>query len=168
MRRRVALVGMNNPTSSREAHALWPSPSRSTGARLWELLHARTGASQEDYLRAFDRYNLHTGRLFSIVKARQGWRTLHPMLIERYDTIVLLGGAVQRAAGLSCGSVYMSSSLICIPHPSGLNRWYNSPANRAVVEIILEELYTDVVSGVWSGHADVPSVPELSPLDPRP
>lgn len=28
-----------------------------------------------------------------------------------------------------------------VPHPSGLNRWYNTPKNVEVVELLMEELY---------------------------
>jgi len=144
--RRVALIGMNNPLSERPGYALWPDPERSTGWRIWKMLESRTGATKADYLRAFHRYNLGKERRFHSENAREYWQEIEQDLYDNFDTIVLLGAAVRKAAGVILPQLYVSRSLIAIPHPSGLNRWYNDPLNKSMVELILEELYVEAVA----------------------
>jgi len=139
---RIAIVGMNNPLSSRPEHALWPEPVGCTGWRLWQMTAARTGATQADYLRAFHRYNLVAGRNWNQHDARINWRdVMESFLTEEFDRIVLLGSAVRRCTGLLLPPVHVSRPLVCIPHPSGLNRWYNDRRNTEIVELVMEELY---------------------------
>lgn len=149
-RRRVALIGMNNPYSDNPRRALWPDPPNCTGWRVWKMLEARTGATQTDYLRAFHRYNLVLSGHWHSGDAARRWHQIQPELSQNFDTLVLLGKSVQRAAGVMCGDVLVTRGLVCIPHPSGLNRWYNSDVNRQTVEVILEELYTEAVLGYGS------------------
>ena len=145
--RRVALIGMNNPLSVNPRRALWPDPPNCTGWRIWQMLRARTGATQEDYIGAFHRYNLGTEKYWNLSRARERWDDIQDDLIENFDTIVLLGAAVRLAARVHLPQLYVSSTMVCIPHPSGLNRWYNSDVNRRIVEVILEELYVEAVLG---------------------
>jgi hypothetical protein len=123
--------------------ALYPEPVGCTGWNLWRLLNARTGATIHDYLNTFHRYNLGQETKWHIENARTHWESIEESLTTEFDTIVLLGAAVRRAAGLLLPQLYVSRTVICIPHPSGLNRWYNDETNRQIVEIIMEELYTE-------------------------
>jgi hypothetical protein len=143
--RRIAIIGMNNPYSQRPEYALHPDPPGCTGWRLWKMTEARTGATQTDYRRAFHRYNLTVGK-FDPHTARERWREMEPDLLREFDTVVLLGSAVRRATGILLPDVHISHPLIAIPHPSGLNRWYNSETNRKVIEVLMEELYTDAIT----------------------
>lgn len=145
MSRRVAIVGMNNPYGPSPRHALWPDPPGCTGWRLWKMTEARTGATQTDYCRAFHRYNLVSGGQWSAAEARVRWQVMEQDLTENFDTIVLLGAAVRRAVGAEVDLLHISRSLVCIPHPSGRNLWYNSPLNVRIVELLMEELYTEAV-----------------------
>ena len=110
---------------------------------------ARTGATQTDYLRAFHRYNLVVGRNWNSHDARANWEdVMEPFLTAEFDRVVLLGSAVRRCTGLLLPPVHVSRQLVCIPHPSGLNRWYNDRRNTEIVEIIMEELYWEAARGV--------------------
>lgn len=147
---RPILLGMNNPLSRRPEHALYPAPSGCTGWRLWSMLHARTGATKHEYLEVFDRRNLLSSQQWKMADARQAaeglcgeLESVRPELL----TVVVLGAEPAAALGLSPqplilpfhrgGVLYRR-----LPHPSGRNLWYNDPAQRAVAELLLEELYT--------------------------
>lgn len=68
---------------------------------------------------------------------------------EPGDAIVLLGRKVSSAFGLDdvppLGRVVRGSGagpvLLCLPHPSGLNRWWNDPGNVESAETSLRELW---------------------------
>ncbi len=141
--RRVAILGMNNPHSPDPARALWPAPSGCAGWNLWKLTHARTGCTEMDYARAFHRYNMVERGMWDVEIARARWAAMQEEILESFDTIVLLGAGVRRALRVMCDELYVSQTMICLPHPSGLNRWYNVPVNRRLVELVMEELYTE-------------------------
>lgn len=148
MAERILLIGMNNPLSAKPEHALFPDPVGCTGWRLWQMLQARTGATQADYLRAFGRTNLVRGR-WDAKLARSNWEAMSEELREEYDVIILLGAAVRRAVGFRGGDlpdVGLRGDIGTIPHPSGLNRWYNTPLNKTAVELLLEELYVRAIA----------------------
>lgn len=138
---------MNNPLSSRPDHVLYPLPHGCTGNRLWQMLHAETGARMRDYLATFERRNLVVGK-WDAQLARQGAvELLAQMGTDR--RVVLLGAEVRRAFGhakqapamVYAASAGDSNSYYQIPHPSGRNLWYNDLGNRAVVARLLAELY---------------------------
>lgn len=140
---RPVLLGMNNPLSQRPEHALFPRPSGCTGNRLLRLLQRRVPeATERDYLRAFDRRNLLVGA-WSNARAREAARDLSVPLAGR--TVVVLGGAVRRALGLPEQLVHPVEmdgvTWRQLPHPSGLNHWYNSEECKDVAALLLEELY---------------------------
>lgn len=141
--RRVAILGMNNSGSDDPKHALWPAPRGCTGWNLWRLTAARTGCGPIEYARAFHRYNLVTQGKWDVDVARWRWQQIEAEILEGFDTIVLLGAAVRRALGVMTEELYITREMICLPHPSGLNRWYNVEANRRVVEVLMEELYVE-------------------------
>lgn len=141
----LLVVGMNNPLSARPEHALYPDPVGCTGWRLWQLLQARTGATQDDYVRRVQRVNLVTGR-WDPWEAKMEWARRRQQWLNGHSTVLLLGAAVRRATGLlylpELGiRVLETGRIACLPHPSGLNRWYNSPVHRACAELLMEELY---------------------------
>lgn len=144
---RPVLIGMNNPISSRPEYVLYPEPAGCTGWRLWKLLEARTGASKRDYLRAFDRLNLVTGQRWSMPEARKEVERLRPQLAGR--VVVLLGQDVRLAFGVPRLLIHPQEvdgiTFRQLPHPSGLNLWFNSETNRSLASMLLEELYNDHV-----------------------
>ena len=145
--RPVAVVGMNHPLYTDPRKALWPDPG-SSGGHLYEMLRSRTGCTVQDYLQTFQRFNLVSGPRWDDMQGLASWQRMEADLIENFDCIILLGRAVRRCAGIrATDEIIITPNLICLPHPSGLNRWYNDPINRAVVEILLEEVYTRAVGG---------------------
>ena len=100
------------------------------------------------FLAGFERKNLllawpgHAGKgsAWPITAARKAASTLLPRLAGR--TAILLGKRVARAFGMArlgyftlapirCGAAgIMPVWVVIVPHPSGINRWWNDPANR--------------------------------------
>ena len=139
------LLGMNNPISSDPCHALFPSPEGCTGPRIWEMLHARTGASRSQYLHYFDRRNLVPGEVWSAAQAREHAAVFLRQVRDTGRTVVVLGAEPRDALKLPPllvkplhrdGVIWRQ-----LPHPSGRNLWYNAPGNREMAELLLEELY---------------------------
>lgn len=112
------------------------------GARLAELC----GLELPDFLARFDRVNLikefpgkaGKGDAFPMAEARaNAINVLKPSLVhpwKRPIAVVLLGGNVCRAFFYPPPRplVWVPSLLFrfsCCPHPSGVNRWWNDPAN---------------------------------------
>lgn len=139
------LIGMNNPVSVEKGHELYPAPQGCTGHRLWTMLSARTGCSRWEYLERFERRNLVRSKLYDKTIARLNAADIFRELFGTGRTVVLLGRDVQVAFGHPPLLVHPQMIGGCtwrqIPHPSGLNRWYNNPENVRVVELLLEELY---------------------------
>jgi len=146
--RRVALVGLNDPVAIEPRKALWPFDEMAVGYSLWKLTEARTGATQYDYLKAFHRYSLGTDKYFNRSIAAEWWKNKEQDLIENFDTIVLVGRTTRLATSLILPNLYVSRSIVAIPHPSIYNKWYSKPVNRQMVEILMEELYSEAVYGV--------------------
>lgn len=149
---RPILLGMNNPLSRRPEHALYPEPSGCTGHRIFMMLKSvLPEISEEDYLSKFDRRNMLVGEEWKLELARHAAADIWPL--TRGRKIVMLGAQVCRAMGLSNGSravpplcwqtvaTYGGAQWAQVPHPSGLNRWYNQPGNRAAAAAFLAELY---------------------------
>lgn len=149
---RTILLGMNNPLSGDPDHALYPSPAGCTGYRIYEMLREGDGSvSVSKYLRVFDRRNLVAGRAWSPRAGREAGAALRAEL--RGATILVLGAQTWRSLRFEkrpepghedavfelCGCG-VSNTWHYLPHPSGLNRWYNDPANRAVAVRALTRL----------------------------
>lgn len=135
------------PHHDPDRHALFPYPSGCTGSRLKELM----GLSRGRYL-AIKRRNLLpyypggsvTGDNFPIAEARRRAEDMEPELQGR--CVVFVGYAVARAFGYEefvplvwyhHGRGYR---WCVVPHPSGRNRWWNNPDNRAMGERFLSNL----------------------------
>lgn len=156
------LCGMNNPISTRPGHELYPLPEGCTGHRLYKMLQARTGATMRQYVDSFERRNLVRGKEWDQLAARARAFEVVCELRGSGRTVVLLGNAVRDAFdwtlrnGSQCESlppVLVHPQVIGgvtwrqIPHPSGMNRWYNTEENRKVVELLMEELYVEYTKG---------------------
>lgn len=139
---RPVLLGMNNPQSQRPEHALFPHPPGCTGHRLWQMLNERTGCTRRQYLDAFERRNMLTGP-WNMQRAK----LVAPQLVEMFQgrVVVVLGSQPRRALGLEECLIHPVErdgvTWRQIPHPSGLNRWYNDETNRRLVAMMLEDLY---------------------------
>lgn len=151
---RAVICGMNNPHSSDPRHALAPHPSGVAGHRLWSMLaEVRPDVSRVEYMRAFDRRNVLAGSRWSASEARAEAERSGLWATMQGRVVVLLGREVPRVLGLPRTEplewVHQSSGLLethgperwtMVPHPSGLNHWYNDPIHRLAVGSLLEEL----------------------------
>ena len=144
------LMGMNNPLSARPEHALFPYPPGCTGHRIWKMLEARTGATRSQYLEAFERRNLLNSLAWKKHEARPAALAVWPQLLGR--VVVLLGNDPRDAFGVPPLLVhpqeYGGVTWRQLPHPSGRCHWYNSPKNRDVAALLLQELYEASVASV--------------------
>ncbi len=131
------------------------SPPRIVGAPLFSgpsgrrLIEA-SGLGPLGYVAAFGRLNLlerhpgsaGKGSLFPLEEAREAVEEVAPALEGRF--VVLLGGRVASAFrfGLPYFEVgrWRGSSCLAVPHPSGVNRWWNEPANVARFRSVMKWL----------------------------
>lgn len=134
-RMRPILIGIDNPHSKDPAMALHPRPAGCSGWRLWRMLCDRLRVSEQQYLRAFDRRNLSDGERpilpgsTVVLLGEEVWRGVR----VRYDIPRLLIHPQVR-----CGVTWRQ-----VPHPSGRCLFYNDPAQRALVSLMLAELYEE-------------------------
>lgn len=141
---RPVLIGMNNPLRTEPHFALYPAPPRCTGHRIWQMLHERTGCSTRDYLRSFDRRNLLDELTWDERRAREASAGLWRELEGR--RVAVLGASVRRVLWLVDSPPLRwqhtdGVDWFLLPHPSGLNRWYNDPVCREAAALRLEEMY---------------------------
>jgi hypothetical protein len=140
---------MNNPLSSNPDDALVPWPDGCTGHRIYSMLcehDARWEADcAHDYLNAYDRRNLVAGRAWSAAAAREAAAEFHRVATGRVT--IVLGAQVWRALRLPADVPVLGAHREClgtewhrVPHPSGLNRWYNVPGNRQAAAKLIHEL----------------------------
>lgn len=138
------LLGMNNPVSSDPAHALYPHPSTCTGARLLRF----SGLERHIYLTAFERRNVLDGKQWSTRDARERAPSLREELRGR--TVVLLGAPVNSV--MRGGTEHEMAPpfvwtpdghdgwMAKVPHPSGLNHFFNDQLHRELLAIFMAEL----------------------------
>ena len=134
--RKIIIIGMDNPQGN---DPLSTVPVGGTGHRLWQLAAARTGITEEEWLLRIDRRNLCAGK-WSPAEAQIAADAMRSEL--EGQVVIALGMEVSACLGLS-GAVltwHPTESWVRIPHPSGLNRWYNDPAHEAAVQILLEDI----------------------------
>jgi hypothetical protein len=109
------------------------------------MLEERCRIAPSTYARAFDRRNLVRGSTWDREAAEAEARRIHRHAAGA--TIVLLGEKVRRAFGLPKQLVHpiVRDGVIYrqIPHPSGRNHFYNDPVQRALVAVMLEDLYLE-------------------------
>lgn len=137
---RPMLIGMNNPLSSDPEHSLYPHPPGCTGHRIYQMLSGEVpGYTDEQYLVEWDRRNLIGGRAWPKGPGQRQTLRLaaQPFLTELRDSqrsVVLMGAEVQaafevRLPPLSREWARMGFWVCTMPHPSGLNRWFNEGDN---------------------------------------
>jgi hypothetical protein len=141
---RPVLLGMNNPVSRDPAHALYPYPSTCTGARLLRF----SGLDKRTYLSVFERRNVLDGQQWSTRAARERAPSLREELRGR--TVVMLGAPVNSV--MRSGTEHELAGpfvwtpdghngwLAKVPHPSGLNQFFNDPLHRELLAIFMAEL----------------------------
>jgi hypothetical protein len=118
------LVGMHNPISSVDAHALYPLPDGCTGNRIWHMINLHRKMTHSEYIDAYDRCNLVCGKIWSARAAR----VAVPALLERIKgrRVVLFGDELRTLLKLEDlplrPQMAWEAELFCAPHPSGRNR----------------------------------------------
>lgn len=119
---------------------MFPYPHTSAGGRLMKM----SGLDPASYLSSFHRVNL-IPRFFKSWPYGEAQKYARSILEEYVGRpIICLGTRVADAFGAASGHYawYPSTAvtpLVRVPHPSGLNRAYNTPANRDMTGRVLRE-----------------------------
>jgi uracil-DNA glycosylase len=115
---------------------------RPISGRIGRRLAACAGMTLERFLASFDRVNLlevrqdtkEKGFEFDVKAALASARMLRDMMFFKHrPAILLLGTRVARAFEVKAN--YFDEFTLCdakaymLPHPSGINRWWNDPDN---------------------------------------
>lgn len=166
---KLVILGMNRPQED-GLEPLSLTPVGGAGDRLWRLAAHRTGIHPQEWLDLTERHNLVEGP-WSLERARAEAVSMQRRLHDR--TVVMLGldvwgcmrprDQVERLCN-SCEWL-RSRDWAEIPHPSGLNRWYNNPINYEGIAIFLGELVEHFSEGRWP-LLDMPV--DLRAHDPQP
>ena len=142
MLRRVLLVGEMPHETSDPTLPLFPVPEHRTGGRLAKMM----GLRRSEYLIRTRRINLINEPKWSTKTAREHAKLIK-MIIPDYACAVFLGKRVINAFG--CGDLEIAALLkarfargepgvvLCLPHPSGKNLWYNDERNAEKAEAAL-------------------------------
>ena len=140
---RPVIMGMNNPYGANPEMALYPAPATSTGGRLLRF----SDLDKRTYLRVFDRRNLLTGE-WTMARAREVRESTRLELLGR--TVVLLGAPVNSI--MRGGTEHELAPpfrwtpdghggwMARVPHPSGLNTFYNDTVHQTLLAIFMQEL----------------------------
>lgn len=140
---RPVIIGMNNPHSTDSRADLMPHPSGVAGWRLWRLMADVSPISRGEFCRRTDRRNLLHARDWDPIAARRESEGLWETLQDR--AVVVLGQATRNVLWLEdrpplLWSVSRGVRWCLMPHPSGLNRWYNDSVCRAAAGHRLAQL----------------------------
>lgn len=116
--------------------------------RIGRRLAVCAGLSFGDFLHHFDRVNLlherqevfGKGFTFDTVAARIEADRLRSSF-GREQTVLLLGGRVAEAFGVRdeyfTRHVINDANAYLLPHPSGINRWWNDPMNMEKMNVFM-------------------------------
>lgn len=126
-----------------EAPSRTGDPGAPLSGRIGQRLADLSGLTLDEYLRATKRLNLFQqwhgaagkGSAFPLDEAREAAFAVRLKHFRMGQRVLLLGKRVASAFGMrqpdylkwyEVGGVQVA----VIPHPSGINRWYNSESNR--------------------------------------
>lgn len=155
------VVGLSNPHSDDPEWALWPQPEGSSGHRLLEIVREELPElTRHRYASALTRRNLllHGEPEHRETLAHARGRLLgdlaHDGLLEEGSRVVLLGAVVRDAVARRRGWLRWwpvtvdelggaEVRMIAVPHPSGLNRYYDRAEHRRRVAEVLAGLITE-------------------------
>ncbi len=152
---RVLVVGEVNPISSRPEHALFCAPAGCSGHRLQELIF---GLPRVHYL-ALWRTNLCRGdwskvsarhRVSELADGRCPWDVivmLGRQVASAFAPLIGISGAARPPDISSTISTGRTIILVAIPHPSGLNRAWNTPGEIPRVRELMTRVVPDVPWG---------------------
>lgn len=127
-------------------------PCRPLEGKVGRRLAALFGLTFDGYLEAFVRTNLldfwpgqnGKGAAFVIVDAEMVACTLVRKRFKRGRVVLLLGKRVARAFGTKGDyfdeQVVNGARVYVVPHPSGVNRWYNDSTNVEHVRRFMKQV----------------------------
>ena len=147
IKRRYVVVGIDSPYSDKRSEALSPLVPRSAGEKFWQM----TGLTKEQYAQAFDRDNLFfwLDKRRSIERRRDAARAVICRVDETIPDvrIIALGKVVAEAFGMVNTQVPLvwRGHTVLVPHPSGLNRWYNDKSNARRARVFVERVAKDAM-----------------------
>lgn len=138
-----------------QAPAAKDNPASPLSGRSGRVIADLMGISLEEFLETFDRANLFNkfpgkngkGDAFD---ARRAKRNAHLLAnnnrIDEYKAIIILGKNVAKALGYRSDEwlewqKFSRPWVVVIPHPSGINHWWNDKRNRKVAKEFLTEIY---------------------------
>ena len=117
-------------------------PSKPIEGRVGARLADCCGLTLDEFLAAFERVNLldeqpqdsGKGASFDVRQAGRVTRELEKTFAPG-QVVLLLGKRVARAFRISCAEYFdwfaLNHAQACVvPHPSGVNRWWNEPENE--------------------------------------
>lgn len=146
------LVGMNNPPGRELDPPLVPWPDGCSGHRLWKMMNAMCGASIEEYMEFFDRVNLCRHCVWTLPEARTRAMKITLKRDLKGSQWIILGNQAWSAFRFPgprpdpCGHLRWSGrKWHFLPHPSGLNTWYNKLENRTMVGRFLAGILRDEI-----------------------
>jgi uracil-DNA glycosylase len=125
-------------------------PRQTLKGKVGRRLARTFGVSEEQYTLCTELHNVlecwpgkhGKGDRFPMAAAREAARNLKPTL--EGNRVLLLGRAVAAAFGVRVGYltwIHLGACLVAVlPHPSGINRWWNEPKNRRAAERFLRGL----------------------------
>jgi hypothetical protein len=108
------------------------------------------GLTKEEYLDAFERVNIldawpgkcGKGDAFPLAETRRNAALITADI--RNERVVLLGKSVARSFGIKANVLkwfrFGAGRAIVLPHPSGVNRWYNDENNVIAARRIMRRL----------------------------
>jgi uracil-DNA glycosylase len=145
MRKRLLIVGQG-PSRSHKS-GIQALDGKGSGDRLAKLAGISRGElmARAETVNVLEHYCGSNGKgdSFSISVAKERAFEIQKSLWE-YDRAVLLGQNVAKAFGLDFKVGQLSwkmngCEVSMIPHPSGVNRWYNKIENRELAGEVLRE-----------------------------
>jgi len=152
LRGKILFVGQ---APSQETDGMPPFTGK-CGRRLADLMSMsqKEMLTKHDFVNVLDRWpgSSRKGDQFPIKEAIQAANVLRPTLSGRW--VILLGSNVAKAFKIKSFRYFNSFELpvdptpgspmipwVCVvPHPSGVNRWFNDPTNKLVAKKFFQEL----------------------------
>lgn len=125
------------------------NPKAILEGRLGRKIADLCGITFDEYVELFDRINIldcwpgKSGKGDVFPKAEAARQAMRIKIHER-DCVVMLGQGVARSFGIKAEFLRWtflgSTRVLILPHPSGINRWYNDPQNTRKARKIMHRL----------------------------
>jgi len=114
------------------------------------------GIEHEEYAQIFNTINLideymgksGKGDYFPLKLAKEKASQIWPDLDSKYDIVILAGKSVANAFGIKAEYFQWIKindiNLVVIPHPSGVNRWWNDDSNKEKAKQFMRNLIKEI------------------------